>query len=834
MQGEGTMRVAAAICGIAASFDGCDGLAEFERAMLTAARRGAPLPFDESTETLTARLVDAALVDAGFRAPGTAHIALVLLGDHTAMSQRLATAAAASHPVGAPIVSFAPGGFAAALRCVGDLLDDDALDAVVLAGVSEPPSPVPPLTSAETASEPPSLGFDRIPRCHRPCRGGAAVVLMRNAAERPTRGIYATLAVAGWAPTVLRATTLALAKAEASSGEVGYIEAWAAADGATSDDEGRGLAAAYPPSPSGEPTTGVAGVVAVLGDVGAAAHTVAVLARAALALSDRFVPGVPTWKGPRDPMSWRASSLYVPDAARPWFVPVTHARVAAGQVIEVGSEGSTAIHMVLREEPRARRVTPRFRAIAPLQLVPLVGSDPDALLDALTACEAALAGGADPARVAANSYAAAKEHLRHASGEVLAMALLGRDRDELAQEIASARRSFPRALETGDDWQTPRGSCFAPRPVGARGTVAFVYPGAFTAYPGVLRDTFQIFPSLHEPRGAWPSDVGRALAQHLLYPRGVEPLDAAGQAAFEERLYAHPAEMISAATLSAGAYTRVMREVFGLQPAAAFGYSLGETTMCWALGVWTDGDSVAEELLASDLFRTRLGGPREALREFWVRRGRPDRAQAGAWASHVLVTTASNVKAALEAGDAEDVFLLAVHGPTEVVIGGAPEACTRLIARLRCDHVPMPFPLMLHSEVLATEYDRFVAANRRPTSTVSGIAFHSAGEPRGGFVPETDEMAQRIARMVMQPLDFSALIERVYAEGARIFLELGPNASCSRLVTANLRGREHVAVAMDRRGVDAQTGVLRALARLFAHRAPMDLAALYEGTSCPR
>jgi acyl transferase domain-containing protein len=142
----------------------------------------------------------------------------------------------------------------------------------------------------------------------------------------------------------------------------------------------------------------------------------------------------------------------------------------------------------------------------------------------------------------------------------------------------------------------------------------------------------------------------------------------------------------------------------------------------------------------------------------------------------------------------------------------------------------MPFPLMLHSEVLATEYDRFVAANRRPTSSVSGIAFHSAAEPLGGFVPETDGMARRIARMVMQPLDFSALIDRVYAGGARIFVELGPNASCSRLITANLRGREHVAVAMDRRGVDAQTGVLRALARLFAHRAAVDLSALYEGT----
>ena len=820
---------------MAASFDGCDGLAEFERAMHAGARRAAPLPLGESPETLAARLVHAALVDAGIGATANAQVALVLLGDDGATATRLATAAATADAIAGPSAGFGPGAFADALRRVDDLLDDDAVDAVVLAGVSEAPTTTLSSADASTATEPPSLGFDRIPRSYPACRGGAAVVFMRNAAGRPprdaTRGIYATLAATAWAPTVLRATALALAQAQAAPEEVGYIEAWAAANGAACDDEARGLAAAYRSSTSGVPTTAVGGVRALLGDVGAAAHAVAVLVRAALALSHRFVPGVPTWKGPREVATWRGSGLYVPDAARAWFVTSTQARVAAGQVLDVGLDGTTSVHMVLREEPRARRVTPRFRGIAPFHLVPLVGKDPAALLDALTACEAALAGGADPPQLAADAYAAARDCIRRAPGGGLAMALLGRDRTELAHEITSARRSFPRALETGADWQTPRGSCFAPRPLGARGTVAFVYPGAFTAYPGVLRDAFQVFPSLHEPRGAWPSDVGRALAQHLLYPRGVEPLDAAGQAAFEARLYASPAEMMSAATLSAVAYTRVVRELFGLQPGAAFGYSLGETTMCWALGVWRDGDSGVEELLASDLFRTRLGGPCEALREFWLRRGRPDRATAGAWASHVLVTTASNVTAALEAGDSAEVFLLAIHSPTEVVIGGAPEGCRQLIARLRCDHVPMPFPLMLHSEVLATEYDRFVAANRRPTSKVSDIAFYSAAEPLGGPVPETEEMARRIARMVMQPLDFCALVERVYAGGARIFVELGPNASCTRLVTANLLGREHVAVAMDRRGVDTQTGVLRALARLFAHRATVDLSALYERTS---
>jgi PfaB family protein len=818
---------------MAASFDACDGLVELERAMHTGARRGAPGPSGESIEALTARLIRAALVDSGLdaRAGG---VALLVLGDDRTQVARLAEGAAASQGLAGTAVGLPAGALAEALRRVDDLLDDAVIDAVVLAGVSDRPAEGPPSAPAARGTEPSSLGFDRVPQSYSACRGGAAVVLVATSAEGAAasapRGVYATLAAAAWAPTVQRAAARSLAVASAAPEEIGYVEAWAAADPVNCDEESRGLAEAYGASAPGARTTAVGGARAVLGDIGAAAQAVVGLVRAALALRRRFVPGVPAWRGPRAIAKWRQSGLYVPEAARPWFAAFAAgsagARLAAAQALDSGPAGPAFVHGVLREELRAPRVTPAFQAIAPIHLVPLAGTDAPALVAALAACEADLASGADPAQVAARAYAAARHGaLRGPSG--LAAALVGRDRAELIQEVAAARRGLPLALEKGADWNTPRGSCFAPRPLGRRGALAFMYPGAFTVYPGVLRDAFQVFPSLHAPRGAWPSDVGRAFAEHLLYPRGIEPLDLEGQAAFEAKLYASPGDMISAGTLCAVAHTRIVRETFGLEPAAAFGYSLGESTMCWALGVWTDGDAAAEELRNSDLFRSRLGGPRDALREFWLRRGRPDHAAKGAWSSHVLTAAPADVAAAIERSGAQDAFLVAIHSPTEVVVAGAPEACARVIATLGRDQVPMPFPLLLHSDVIATEYDRFATANRWPASRVDGIAFHSAAEPHGPFVPEGDGMARRIARMVTQPLDFAALVERVYAGGARIFLELGPNGGCSRLVAANLRGREHVAVSLDRRGVDTQTGILRALARLFAHRVEIDLSALY-------
>ncbi len=60
-----------------------------------------------------------------------------------------------------------------------------------------------------------------------------------------------------------------------------------------------------------------------------------------------------------------------------------------------------------------------------------------------------------------------------------------------------------------------------------------------------------------------------------------------------------------------------MREWFNVQPAAALGYSLGEAAMMWALGIWTHGDEAAQALRESDLFKTRVAGPKLAVREAW-------------------------------------------------------------------------------------------------------------------------------------------------------------------------------------------------------------------------
>ena len=88
-------------------------------------------------------------------------------------------------------------------------------------------------------------------------------------------------------------------------------------------------------------------------------------------------------------------------------------------------------------------------------------------------------------------------------------------------------------------------------------------------------------------------------------------------------------------------------------------------------------------------------------------------------------------------------------------------------------------------------------------------------------------IAEKVASMLISCLDFPTLVRQVYADGARVFIELGANANCSRWIEDTLKGSPFVSVAINRKGADDYTSILRMLARLVSHRVPLDLSPLY-------
>ena len=177
-----------------------------------------------------------------------------------------------------------------------------------------------------------------------------------------------------------------------------------------------------------------------------------------------------------------------------------------------------------------------------------------------------------------------------------AMAVIGSSREELTAELERALDALPRSLESGREWQTPAGSYFTPQPLGPlekEEKIAFVYPGAFGTYVGMGRSIFYLFPQLYDALQTVSEDPGKTINEQVIFPSDLTPQ-------LKEELQAelndNPTEMISSGVCFSHLYTFILQDIFNIQPQAVFGYSLGENSMMFATGIWSQADGMRTSL----------------------------------------------------------------------------------------------------------------------------------------------------------------------------------------------------------------------------------------------
>ena len=552
-----------------------------------------------------------------------------------------------------------------------------------------------------------------------------------------------------------------------------------------------------------EPACALGSVRTNLGDD---APALAALARTALCLYHRVIPATPDWCGPRDPQP--DSPFYVAPAPQPWLTE----RVASGELRVMNHESRIMNQRLVLSGSPTVVTTPVLHAhmaARPFFMFPLAAGDRDEILALTDDLRLQAERGADLETLSEDARIAyeARPDARYA------LALLAHDREELLREAEFAVKGVEKAFAEGKDWTSPLGSSFTARPLGPTGGVAFVYPGAFSSYVGMGRDLFQLFPHLHARLGEVTRYASRVTAEKLLYPRHLYPPTDADTQVDEARLRANPTAMIESGASFAVLYTAILRDVFGVTPSAALGYSLGEVSMLWALGVWPDGDAGSDAWNTSPLFKTRLCGPREAVRDYWA-----IDADEAPWCSTIVKAPVERVRQALESESR--AYLTMINEEKEAVIAGHPDACARVIAALDCHALRLPFDAAIHAPPVRSEYAAFVDLYTLPTRAVPGIAFYSAAE----YAPltlERDALARALAQMTCAPVDYPRLVQATYDAGARIFVELGPLGACSRWIDRILRGQPHAAIPINKSGKSDYDSLLPVLAMLVTQRVQM-------------
>ncbi len=383
---------------------------------------------------------------------------------------------------------------------------------------------------------------------------------------------------------------------------------------------------------------------------------------------------------------------------------------------------------------------------------------------------------------------------------------------KLGLAVVAARGSDVRPLLQGVDETRVFQS---KNPLANEGSLAFVYPGSGNHYHGMGRELALGFPQIlhrHDRENRYlkrqmvPDYFWRAAPREG--PEGPVDIDAYHQA------------LIFGQVTLATVTTDVM-ETLGVRPDAVIGYSLGESAALFSTRTWKQRDDMLARMEASSLFVSDLAGSCEAARRSW---GLAPGTEVD-WLVGVVDRPALTVKAAL--GNHEHVYLLIINTSDECVIGGERSAVTRFVSFLGAMLVPVNGVTAVHCEVAGEVEKAYHDLHLFETTPPDGVRFYSVAGG-GPYELTRETAAESITRQALHGFDFPAVVQKAYADGVRIFVDMGPGASTSRMIDRILQDVPRQAVSVNVPGQGEINSLLRGLATLIAERVPIDLGPLHK------
>jgi malonyl CoA-acyl carrier protein transacylase len=533
-------------------------------------------------------------------------------------------------------------------------------------------------------------------------------------------------------------------------------------------------------------------VGSVKGNVGhlkAAAGAAGVL-KAALAIKTGTLPPSINVKTLNPRIDWARAPFKVQTTAQPWQAPKDHPRRAA---VSSFGFGGTNFHIVLEEHvPGRLKVRPPtnepLRSLSPQNgSVPSVTSvDPVAFAAkakdlAPLEMEALVLDGATAATVGTQLAAAKPDFLVTGTG--------ARIRDLVHGPTAKGLSAPSRvAFSVAEPADVPKKLDQAQKALGnpaqmrlafqqgvflnqgqPQGKVAFLFPGQGTQYVNMMRDLAQKYEvvrnTFHEADEVLMSELDGVRLTDILWPTPNTP---EAQAASERKLQL--TEYTQPAVLAADvAILRLLRQ-WGIAPDVVAGHSLGEYGALVAADVLTFSDA---------LHAVAARGREMAHVEV------PDLGKmasvSGDWHA---------VESALQ-GMTEYVIPANKNCPSQTVIAGSSKGvdeAVKLLAAKGMQCQMLPVSAAFHSSIVAPASKplRKVLARLGVKAPKVRVLSNVGTQP---YQDDPEWILDNLATQVASPVEWIGIVERMYDEGVRTFIEVGPKLALTNFVRDILKAK---------------------------------------------
>ncbi len=557
-----------------------------------------------------------------------------------------------------------------------------------------------------------------------------------------------------------------------------------------------------------ENSCAISSVKADIGHSGAAAGMASVV-KAALCLYHNVMPGLRNFKNPHNEFTNIQNRFCFPQNARLWLRNKVDGPRRAG-VSSISMDGNCS-HLVLEEFKNTYvKGSSRKHCAA------------DSCLDNIFIIEFDTASDlkGDIKRlqnhIRLNESGSTKttaaswwKQNRHAFDKKLALTLLVSDHEELNNYLDKAydidSNNGLENLNTIDENRV----FFSADPVGPQGEIAFVYPGSGNHYPDMGRDLLMQWPEIVDLMDETSSYLKAQFASELFW---------AGKSAAYINNDKRGALL---AQVTIGCFITDLLESFRIKPQAAIGYSLGESASLLSLKVWRDRDEMMRRIMTSSLFTDDLAGRFNAARAAWGLAGDEE----AKWTLGLLLCPEDEARKALENRDR--VYLLIVNTHKECVIGGDEDSVNRFVSELGRKFIPLDGVTIAHCEIVKSVAEAYRNFHLFDVDASVDVRFYS-GSWGASYALSSENAADSVAAHAVNGFNFPRLVDNAYNDGVRVFIEIGPGSSCSRMINSILKGRSHIAIPANNAKQNEVTTMLKLLARLISERVHVDLGFIYD------
>jgi acyl transferase domain-containing protein/NAD(P)-dependent dehydrogenase (short-subunit alcohol dehydrogenase family) len=497
-----------------------------------------------------------------------------------------------------------------------------------------------------------------------------------------------------------------------------------------------------------------------------AAAGVAGLIKAALALEHKVLPPTIKVTQPIDELGSGRSPFYLNTQKRPWLPRPAHPRRAG---VSAFGFGGTNFHCVLEEHSK-RRERPGWDG--DIEILACSSERREEVRGWLDTLSTEMPWAEIRNRACQSRLEFKREH----AYRLLLPVVKGAPLAPLRHAAIAMLEKHPEKAS----WVLPNGIAFGSGE--RRGTLAMLFPGQGSQYVGMLRDLACQFPTMMESLAVADecfaterSDSKWPRLSDLIYPHPAFE-DGARQ---DQELALRSTDVAQPALGAVGLGALGVLAGFGVAAEAVAGHSYGEL-----LALCAAGRMEAGRLHQLSNVRGRLMA------------GRAGAADRGA----MLVVQSSEAEIRRLLQEQELPLIIANrNSPDQFVLAGSKAQIEQAAKELEKRSVRarvLPVSAAFHSPLVADARAPF-AAVLAAVPLLEGKVPVYANSSAALYPVDADSARELLANQIVQPVNFTAEIRQMHADGVTTFFEVGPGHVLTDLVQANLPGQEFETVALD-------------------------------------